>query len=503
MQVSDFCSSKKKKNSNNLKIIEKISGRFHKRAGTYTSKVKENIKKLDKELTIIEIAHQPNFLPHAGVLRKAVLSDYLLDQDTVSLFGFVDNDLSTSPWISQNRIPAMAKKGYKKIGFKLSGKEKWMVWGTIEKPSDEEWKAQINDIIKFYSKYSARESNLNLFEELMRESYNKGGSFSDVNAIFISLLCNKLWDLGTLFFLYSDLHRKKLFIDESKRVISNTEEYIKAYNDAIPKFNVNAKQIEKNFFPFWYKCDCNGKTSLIITSYEPLICEGTCVVCNKKHKLLLGTLDNPEIEKHYEKMSMKAVTRNLVFSEGLGTDIYVAGTGGGLEYGKMSNQVAGKLGISIPHTLVWKNKDDYPSIPLLYQGKSIKKILNGLEVKEKKSEINLKLKKLRKKIEKLRKIKRDLGKKYGETRSEDVMYEIKSTSKEEKKLIKKIQQYENNFNKIEIFETGLKVIPSILDLGISLGWEKLVDVWRESLNDGNLIIKDEFTILETYTYFQL
>jgi len=44
MQVSDFCSSKKRKNYNNLKIIEKISERFHKKAGTYTSKVKENTR---------------------------------------------------------------------------------------------------------------------------------------------------------------------------------------------------------------------------------------------------------------------------------------------------------------------------------------------------------------------------------------------------------------------------------------------------------------------------
>jgi hypothetical protein len=340
--------------------------------------------------------------------------------------------------------------------------------------------------------------------ETLQDSYERGRTLSEINAIFISKLC-AVWNLDTLFFLYSDLHEGEIFVEEFKEIIKS--DYIKTFDEAVQKLQMNGiEEMKGDAFPFWYHCSCGGKVSLRMVLRDHLLCSGVCPVCNEKHELHLGRIKNPDIEEHFKDMSVRAVTRNLIFTKGLGTSIYVSGTGGGLRYGRVSNYVASRLGMPSPLTVAWENRDYYLGMGHLNAiktlgrslGMSYSDLTNGeflQELGEKRSEVNIRLSETKMELDLLRDEKDRLSKQYKRERRDEILKKLRSISERQKELLRRFQRYNELNNKLRAIKNLFAVTPSIVDLGLSIGWREVAENWKEVLN--NIEPKN---IVKTVTY---
>ena len=477
----------KERHIENLEKLKKVAEKFHRDAGTY-----QEIKHvLDREITektlVLESGHQPNFLPYAGVWRKAFLLDFfdkefsVLDneRECIPLFGFADYNLCTAKWLYQNRIPAMTKEGFETIGFKISGKDRWKRFDSIEKPLEAEWTKELERIRTFYRKAIKKnreeaKGNLERLMEEMWKSYELGKSFSDVNAILFSRVCNLLLGLNVLFFRYSDVQRAGIFMEEWEKIISELERFNRLHNETINRRGLDGiGYSNENSVPFWYHCDCGGKVPLSVVDTSSLVCEGRCPACGCAHKLRLE-----ELNILFERMSPDAVTRNLVFSEGLGTDIFISGAGGSLRYGVISNEVSREMGFNLPLTLVWTGRDYYSGIVHEMILNELKKAFDlGIgDMFTLSEEVVLKMIEKR---DELAEMLRNLGQ-----------------EEENKKLIQKYKGYYiNTSTQTRIAGNIFSLIPSILDIFVSVGFDGVSESWRSAL--GNLEIEEgEFYKIE-------
>jgi hypothetical protein len=181
----------------NLEKIKKISKKFHREAG-----IDDTVcdVELDEKTIVLESAHQPNFVPHIGLIKKAFLLNFFADKlkligrDSICLFGFSDYNMCKKI-MYKNKFPAMNIEGYEKIGFNFSDQDIWerRRQNSIKKPLESEWERIERDLGKIYTKsewvrwlkrieettnhnkVGVEELNRNLKDLmiLMRESYNR------------------------------------------------------------------------------------------------------------------------------------------------------------------------------------------------------------------------------------------------------------------------------------------------------------------------------------------
>lgn len=368
-------SAKTSEQTGNLEGIAEISSGFHKSCGISPYKLPE----ASDNLIVLESGHQPNYLPHAGMWRKIYLMHDIaeklnkLGKNAVAVFGFADYNLSTASLLIQNRIPDTKKEGYTKIGFNMGPKEKWKRFNEVKKPGKDEFKEQMAVVQSVYDSNQRKartdiKQNLGELTSLLKESYEKAGSFADYNAFFIAKVASELLGLKVLFFRYSDVQREGIFLEACRRLVQKTKEYNQACNSSIETRGLQELgHVEEHFFPLWYHCGCGGKVTL---SMFDGILQGRCPVCDNGHQLDLGK-EYSDLESFYSDMAPTAIARNLIFSEGLGTTLFVSGAGGGVKYGMIANDASDALGFNKPTTLYWKCMDYYLGVSHLAS-------LNGL-----------------------------------------------------------------------------------------------------------------------------
>ncbi len=429
------------------------------------------------KLIVLESGHQPNFLPYPGVWKKVFLLDFIKDkliengENAIALFGFGDQNLSTASLLYKNQIPALNKNGSEKIGFKIEGKDRWKCFNSIEKPSIENWQREISKVEQLYWE-SARRLNIDFnvtkkrideILELMWKSYELAGNFADMNAYFFSKLCIEILGLDVLFFRYSDVQKEKIFLDEWRKVILNLKAYNNIYNDVIFEKKLDIPQVQPNRFPFWYHCDCGGKIDL---SIENSICSGTCPVCGREYKLEFdGEYRN--LDKYFDRMSLSAVARNLVFSDGLGTALYISGAGGGLRYGLISNELSRKLGFHLPITLAWISKDYYLGI---IQKKALLELTHTFEL-DIEDVLNSSLN------EKIHRYREALQQK---------ILELESRQEGKKVIQNFIGKYINSATQAYIVKKTFSTVPSMLDLFVNIDSKSILEIWRDTVKNASV-----------------
>jgi len=311
------------------------------------------------DTVVLESGHQPNYFPYAGVWKKVYLLERfreMLDADGISgvaFFGFADQNTTTAPFLYKNQVPALNKFGKQKIGFSVKGPDKWRRFESIAKPLPAVWEEEMRNLKNLYA--GTKSENPEILE-IMWDSYERADSFSDMNAYIFSRISHDILGCEVNFFRYSDLSRKQLFSDECIRILRNLDTYTGTYNTAINKYRLPSRPVVSGETPFWYHCDCGGKIPLITGS--PGICQGICTICNREYELDLAA-DFSRFDSYSHNMSLSAVSRNLIFPEAFGTHIFIPGRGGGLRYGKISNEIALAMGFHQPSTCSWSSKDYY------------------------------------------------------------------------------------------------------------------------------------------------
>ena len=350
----------------NLSQLLRISQKFHVHVGLPFPESPT----IHRDTIVLESGHQPNFIPYPGVWKKAFLLDLLVKElrasgrDAVAVFGFADYNLSTAPYLSQNHIPALNKQGNEPVGFKIKEKDRWKGFHTLEKPSGEQFGNEAEKIARLYRGYTKKlnpdgknpEIRIDGFLDLFCKSYESSHSFSEMNASLFAWICSEIFRLEVLFFTYTDIQRDRLFIDTSRSLLTDLSRFRTLSNQAIAETGFSQFAVQEDDVPFWYYCDCGGNVK--VTADSPSCLKGRCPVCEKEYTLPLGP-GLRHLDSFYPRMSLNAVARNIIVSEGLGTTLFISGVGGSLRYGLVADTISREMGFHRPLTLAWRSRDRY------------------------------------------------------------------------------------------------------------------------------------------------
>ncbi len=446
---------KSRMSSRNIKLIEKISGNFHREA-----RIKPVKPKINDDALVIETGHQPLFLPFSGIWRKAYLADHLRRladgrrDSVISVFGFMDHDTSSSKLLYQNKVPKMNKAGHRNIGLKRpENSDIWKRFNAMEKPEPDVWEKVIDELLEIYS------DNKNVYpiaEELWK-SYELSENLADVNAIFFARICHAM-GIETMFFRCSDVQNEMIFLEVWETICRNLDRFVESHNKAIEMlYFEDLERMKSNDLPFWYHCTCGGKAQLSNAGTYV----GKCRCCGEMYEFECVE----DILKEFKHLSPKAIMRNIIFYEGLRTDIFVSGSGGSLRYGRISNIVSREFDFSIPLTLYWVGNDIYTGHAHVQALKSLK---NEFKIEEsqffEREEI----------LEKIREKRMTL-------------YEnVKNSMDNEKKAKKFLNQYKQTHNVVKAVSNIFLINPSLVDVVANCGIDSIKKVWEKSLEDSEI-----------------
>jgi hypothetical protein len=355
------------KQQQNIQEIISISDTFFSRAQIS----KNQIYKCEETTIVLESGHQPNFLPHSGFWKKIFWLSWCQKQlekkgiHAIAFFGFADQNLSTAKILSKNHIPYWNKKGSENVGFHIEEKDQYKPFWAIGKPTSDRWEKEINKISGLYKEnlnipFSERNQKNHALDgiiEILNDSYNSSKNFSELNSLIIAKISRNIFKIDNiLFYTFSDLMRKKIFINESKDLILRQPSYNQIFNQTITNKDLNLRYVSPDRVPFWFHCECGGKFELTVSS--PGVWMGRCPLCKKDYTFNVG--ENLErLEVFYPNMDFSAVARNIIFSNGLGTTLFLSGSGGALSYGVVSDEISKELKFYQSLSLSWSSRDYY------------------------------------------------------------------------------------------------------------------------------------------------
>ena len=324
------------------------------------------------ETIVLESGHQPNFLPHCGTWKKAFMLDRICRRiretgvPVIAFFGFADQNQSTARLLTRNFLPDLSKTGSKVIGFRIKEPDTERGFRFQEKPSMDSWKEKMDLLHRHYQNMIARADpegtigpRLSVLREILEVSYANAENFADLNARVFAKVSRDIFGLDLNFFRYSDLFAGDMFLEESRSLLQKFTEFNIIYNRSIREHCLGIPSALEGELPFWYHCACGRKLGIQVS--ESLTGELLCPDCSRKYFLDFGN-NFESLEDHYRNMDFKAVTRELVVPEALGDSLFIAGLGGSLEYGKISDEIAGTLALHRPLIASWQSKDYYLGI---------------------------------------------------------------------------------------------------------------------------------------------
>jgi len=455
----------------NLRGLVEVSRAFSSDAGIAAAPPVE----IGSGTLVLESGHQPNFLPYSGVWKKAFLLDSLMRElaaggkEPVALFGFSDHILSTASYLSQNQVPAYRKPGKENIGFRIPEKDRWRCFHLLDKPPVDRLRQEIDKIRRIYAENTGQvrpadpsvQPRLDDVLGILEECYERSRSFADWNAFVFSRMCTEVFGLRLHFFRYSDVFARGLLLEESRRILSRPAEYASHLRAAMAGMGTGAggHVNADDDLPFWYHCECGGKLHLCGPGPDDL--QGTCPVCGKDHHVSFGR-DLNTLGASYPRMSPNAVARNLIFSEGFGTGLFISGTGGGLRYGQVADAVSGGMGFRRPVTIAWRSAD-------LYLGPVQNRAILEL------------MKTFRLDLQDLR--DGQVNRKIGECRGalERKLKEMEGQPADKKTIQKYRGRYLNSQVQAETVRNVFSETPSFLDILVACEPARIIECWRDAL----------------------
>lgn len=450
------------------KKIAEIAERFHKRADTLTTKVEKSLELLDnKDVVLIESAHQTSLFPYSGTMIKPVLAHLVAESlrkqglSVVELFGLLDTDDIKTGWHRRTHLPDMnSKDGILVIRKDVESKK--LIFNAVQPPDLTEitkWKDMLVNwvkqnrkaINKTAGKQIINGSEEKVFFERIKEIYNlwkeiqiRADSYGSFNSFFLTQIINSYWDYPTLFIPYS--RSINVLEKEIETLIESGNRYAESYNkyrEAIKKhITINFTEIAQNYVPFWYVCNCGAKVKL---SKENGTLKGDCENCSMKI-----VLDTKEINNYSMKLSPQAVSRHLVFFEGLKPAVYISGWGA-MPFTLVAKGIADDFNILFPPIIPFRIKEKYDGIGQLRP---------LLELKRK-----------------------DLSP-FG-VESEIEHLEIGSNKLREEKRHREYKEVKKELRDLNAIKNALDCYPSILDYWINFGIIKTRDNWEEFIKTRN------------------
>jgi hypothetical protein len=459
----------------NRKKIAEIAERFHKKADTLTPRVKHSLELLaNRDVVVIESAHQPSLFPYSGTIIKPVLVHVIAEAlrtqglPVVELFGLLDTDDIKTGWHRRTHLPDLnSKDGILVIRKDVSSKK--LIFNAVPAPELKEitaWKDMLVNWVrqnrKAINRIAGEEvitgAKERIFFERIKQIFGlwndiqaHADSYGSFNSIFLTQVVNSYWDYPTLFVPYS--LSIAVFEKEIGTLIENGGRYAESYNkyrDSIKRFvTINFTEIAQNHVPFWYICNCGAKVGLF---KENGTLKGSCENCGMKL-----ALDTVEINIYSMKLTPQAVSRHLTFFEGLKPDAYISGWGA-MPFTLVAKGIAEDFNMHFPPIIPFRINEKYNGIGQLKPILELeRRVLSPLEIE--------------KEIERLASIADKLR--------EEGRY------KDYKKLKQELRD-------LKAIKNALDCYPSILDYWVNFGIRKTRDNWEQFIKAHNFW--DETTI---------
>lgn len=445
----------------NREKIAEVSEKFHRHADTLTPWVKQSLELLtNKDTVVIESAHQPSLFPYSGTLIKPVLAHVIAETlrkqglQVVELFGLLDTDDINTGWHRRTHMPDMNSKG----GILVIRKEvvsKKLTFNAVQVPDLKEiteWKDTLVNWVRQNKKAINRiageelidKSKENIFFERIKDIFKlwidiqaRADSYGSFNSLFLTQLVNNHWDYPTIFIPYSS--SIAVFENKIETLLENGNGYVESYNNhrkSIKKYiSINFTEIGQDYVPFWYVCNCGVKVRLFKGNGT---LKGKCENCGMNI-----VLDIKKIEDYVGKLSPQAVSRHLIFFEGLKPAVYVSGWGA-MPFTLVARGIAGDFNLHFPPVIPFRIKEQYggigqlrPLLELKQKGLSPLEIENGIE-----------------------------------------RLEIKANQLSEEERRKEYKEVKKELRDLNAIKTALACYPSILDYWINIGIKKTRDRWE-------------------------
>jgi len=372
------------------------------------------------------------------------------------------------------------RQGSKKFGFKIPGDQKWKCFNTMNKPAQDDWERELSDLREYYLRYLPENDpdspnipeNIENLTEIMEKCYIRSSTMADLNAFIFARICQEFFDLPVHFFRYSDVQRNHLFIDEWKKIFDSLSVYATVYNTTIHENKRDLSGVSFGFSPFWFHCACGRKVAVSEGTGPEF--NGSCPACKTVFSFMPGSDDLAECMKN---MGLSAVARNVIFSEGLGTRLFISGSGGGLRYGRVANEISRKLSMNIPITLSWQSRDFY--LGVIHQA-ALNDTLRLFRLKYTdliSGEFN----------EKIANFRTSLQKKI-ETIDRD--------PQQKKELDKYTGLYRSSATQLAITKKTFSTIPSIIDVLVNFSASSIVHQWDTAMNSAEMKNSGEILLMK-------
>lgn len=467
---------------------------FHRHAGTLTGGVSEvlDILYAERDCIFLMTAHQTNFIPYSGVVRKTTLMhavkkklERMCDAPVVEFYGVADQDMASSwPWLKKTQLPSIFHKdGVFELSYDVPKDYDVKIHSAVPKPDKDEisrWCAGVrewmtvsldcierlgHDIDK--GRKERLYSNYDDFMRLILESNESSRNFAESNAILISRIVNNRFGHDTLFSLFTDCQR--IFGEEFLHLVRNHRIYDSCVAD------LKGENDTANIAPFWYHCECLGKVELEMAEDEMMFrLSGKCPACGKLHALSLEKKDMARSFSRISKyVSARARPMTLVFFEGLGVNMYVGGALAGKCYLNDAKHIAERMNLNFPPIAIWRPLEKYNGLGQLSSELYKRSACSNRELRDAISSIESEIRIVN---ERLVAIDGDI-RKAGQAVERGRLIA-------EKNSIRKVHDLRDLSKRLSILRkitAAESVVPSIMDYAICIGLEETRDAWMDHL----------------------
>lgn len=372
--VSEFYQHTTIENTADRPRLRAISEAYHRRMGTLTVNVIENLQRFEDGAPVIRIAHTPDFF---GYLSIYVAMFYICEVARILkkefgikasiVFLLIDSDVASDKRLRSCSIPDVDREfGRLFLNAPVPDHCSSIPVATVQGPSSQTvdlWMDKLHAFIKhnlailyrqgipLHRKYTIWE-HYNKVKEELYEALKVSESLSDFNTAFLSRILNVEWNMPISFFPQTDV--APVLVGHYRTILSKYGSIISASKEVVRDLRKRGLQIKDNLemdsesFPFWLLCKtCHGRISLRSTSDNEWNVEGNCNICGRLIKWKVGQKESPFLDESpgllIPKVMFDTITDFLAWGM-IGGVSYV----GSAEHVLVNNLVAIKLGFRVP-----------------------------------------------------------------------------------------------------------------------------------------------------------
>jgi hypothetical protein len=500
---------------------------FHEQCGTLTPSVKKHLEDLtDGHCIVLMTAHQPNFFPYSGVLRKATLNfmlgkklEALLGIPVVNFFGIADQDFTDDRWVRSCELPAVQRSGGL-LSMEVKLPEKLML-NKVPKPSRDvlsQWKSEIEkwldeairSIERLCRKLGFEEAcsvssvpvlreNLASFWKIAENCWERSTRYSDFNGFLMSRIVNDAWGYDTIFARFSEC--QQAFADEFCLLLSRFKDYsrlLKEANEVTHSEGMDSTVSDQEPFlvPFWYHCSCGSKAKLFLEERDgSLFGNGNCVRCQERYELDFGHQDNPDILSIASQISARAIPMGLVFFNGLQPSCYIGGAAGA-GYLVEARSVGEGLGMLFPPIAIWRPRDKYAGVGQVEALLELRRVCDDSGVRdfsEAKDLLMSRISKIRERLDEIEASKKSLVEKLRKSPNDEELKErLRSVSISQTETCR-VSHLSETYRELKIIQNAFVVsslIPSIIDYAVNIGLKETSNQWIRHLGEKGSLESD-------------